>query len=234
MIAPAHERRSGFTLFELMIVMCIIVIAVAIVVPVADSIINPNQVSSAIDAVRAQWASVRGRAMEEGRPYRFSVQDGTSHFRLEPDDANAVGADAGIVREGDLPDPCIFGQSDSDIAGGNPTGISSQTAPSGSWRAVAVFLPDGTARADASLVFGSPGLPTVTLNLRALTGSVSQTGFGAPLPDQTTAGQNTAGQAARPDRGSCCHDASPMPSSAPLDRSFASPIAARASRSSRW
>jgi Tfp pilus assembly protein FimT len=195
-LIASPTKAWGFTLFELVIVMCLIVIAVAIVAPVADSLINPNNVTAAIDTVRAQWADARGRAMEEGRPYRFSVQDASSHYRLEPDDANAVGAAAGIVREGDLPDPCIFGQSDSDIAAGNPTGTSSQTAPTGSWRAVAVFLPDGTARADASLVFGSPGLPSVTLTLRALTGSVSQTGFGAPMTDQTTAGQNTAGQSA--------------------------------------
>jgi hypothetical protein len=165
---------------------------------VADSLINPNQVSAAVDAVRGQWSDARGRAMEEGRPYRFSVQDGSSHFRLEPDDANAIGATAGLVREGDISDPCIFGQSDGDIAGGDPNGTSSQTAASGSWRAVAVFLPDGTARADAALIFGRPGLPTVTLNLRALTGSISQTGFGAPATDQTKAGQNSAGQPTPP------------------------------------
>jgi prepilin-type N-terminal cleavage/methylation domain-containing protein len=193
-VAPGAEKRSGFTLFELVIVMCLIVIALAIIAPVADSLINPNQVTASVDAVRSQWADLRGRAMEEGRPYRFSVQDGSSHFRAEPDDADAVGAAAGVVREGDISDPCIFGQSDGDVQGGDPNGTSSQTAPSGTWRAVAVFLPDGTARADAALVFGRPGLPSVTLNLRALTGSVSQTGYGAPATDQTTAGQNTAGQ----------------------------------------
>jgi Tfp pilus assembly protein FimT len=189
-------KASGFTLFELVIVMCLIVIAVAIVAPVADSLINPNNVTAAIDTVRAQWADARGRAMEEGRPYRFSVQDGSCWYQVTPDDANAVGTATGITREGNIPDPCIFGQSDADIAGGNPTGTSSQTTSSGSWRAVVVFLPDGTARADASLIFGSPGLPSVTLTVRALTGSVSQTGFGAPATDQTTAGQNTAGQSA--------------------------------------
>jgi prepilin-type N-terminal cleavage/methylation domain-containing protein len=194
-IAPPRTP-SGFTLFELMIVMCLIVISVGIVAPLADSLINPNQVSAAVDAVRSQLADAHGRALEEQRPYRLSVQDGTSHFRLEPDDANAVGADAGIVREGDIPDPCIFGQAEGDIAAGDPNGTSSQTSPSGSWRAVAVFLPDGTTRADATVIFGRPGLPAVTLTVRALTGSITQTGFGAPAPDQTAAGQNTASQTA--------------------------------------
>ena len=192
---------SGFTLFELMIVMCLIVIAVGIVAPYADSLINPNQVTAAVDAVRGQLADIHGRAMEEGRPYRFSVQDGTSHFRVEPDDANAAGADAGIVREGDIPDPCIFGQSDGEIASGDPNGTSSQSSPSGSWRAVVVFLPVGTARADATVIFGRPGLPPVTLTVRALTGSITQTGYGAPAPDQTTAGQNTASQTAPQGQG---------------------------------
>jgi prepilin-type N-terminal cleavage/methylation domain-containing protein len=186
-IAPRcsqRTQRAGFTLFELMIVMCLIVIALAITVPLVDSIMNPNQVSAAIDAVRSQWADARGRAMEEGRPYRFSVQDGSSHFRVEPDDADAVGADAGIVREGDIPDPCVFVQSAGDLAGADPNSTSSQTSPSGSWRAVAVFLPDGTVRDDATLYFGRPGVPAATLTLRALTGSVSQTGYGAPAPDQ--------------------------------------------------
>ena len=183
-MTPIAPQRFGFTLFELMIVMCLIVIALAIAVPTIDSIMNPNQVSAAIDAVRSQWADARGRSMEEGRPYRFSVQDGSSHFRIEPDDADAVGVAAGTVIEGDLPDPCVFVQSAGDLAAGDPNGTSSQSSPSGSWRAVAVFLPDGTARDDATLNFGRPGVPAATLTLRALTGSVTQSGYGAPAPDQ--------------------------------------------------
>jgi Tfp pilus assembly protein FimT len=158
-------------LLELMLVMFLLVIALGIVAPFADSLLNPNQVSASIDAVRSQWADTRRRAMEEGRPYRFSVQDGTTSFKIEPDDADATGADAGTTTQGDIPDPCFFGTSPDAFQGAAGPQASSS---GGNWRAVVVFLPNGTARDDATLTFGRAGLPPATLKLRALTGAISQ------------------------------------------------------------
>jgi prepilin-type N-terminal cleavage/methylation domain-containing protein len=160
--------RSGFTLMEMVLVVMIIAIAAGIAVPVVESLLHPNQVAASIDTVRTNWEQTRARAMEEGRPYRFSIAEGGNTFRIEPDDAD-TNLDAGYTIEGELPESCLF------VDGG--TGIidaSAKAVASGGWKSVVVFLPDGTAREDVELSFGRPGLARVTLRLRALTGSVSQ------------------------------------------------------------
>jgi len=161
-------RREGFTLLELMLVMALIAVAAGIAVPVVDSMMHPNQVKASIDAVRANWEQARSRAMEEGRPYRFSVQENGGAFRIEPDDGD-INNEKGFTIDGELPETCLF------VDGGSGMIDASVKATSGgAYKTVAVFLPDGTARDDADLSFGRPGMARVTLRLRALTGHVSQ------------------------------------------------------------
>src|SRR5215212_171525 len=119
--------------------MFLMALALGLFAPVVDSMLHPNQVAASIDTVRAQWMEARGRAMEEGRPYRFSVQENSGNFKIEPDDTDDPNSEAGMVREGDLPQPCIFVEDAEGLQGmsGNPVS-------SGTWRVVAVFLPEGT------------------------------------------------------------------------------------------
>lgn len=164
--------RSAFTLLELVLVMFLMAVALAFAVPALDSLWNPNQVVAAVDNVRSVWMDGRNRAMEEGRPYRFSVETNGGHYRLEPDDANDNSQEDGTKIEGQLPTPCVFVESADALRGGSaPQSL-------GEYKAVAVFLPDGTARDDATLYFGRPGLPAATLKLRALTGQISQDSSG--------------------------------------------------------
>jgi hypothetical protein len=77
--------------------------------------------------------------------------------------------------DGQLPDQCLFvgsGSAGSILDPGMTANKGGTPAP------VAVFLPDGTAREDAQICFGRPGLLSVTLKLRALTGAVTQVGQG--------------------------------------------------------
>ena len=46
------------------------------------------KLTGGIDSVRAAWAMARARAVEEGRPYRFSVEPNGSRFRVAPDQAD--------------------------------------------------------------------------------------------------------------------------------------------------
>jgi len=61
----------------------------------------------------------------------------------------------------------IFGLSASDLAGasGAPSG-------GGTWEDGIVYLPDGSARDDASVFFGKAGLAPLELRVRGLTGAV--------------------------------------------------------------
>jgi len=161
-------RRSGFTLMEMALVLMIVVVAAGIALPLVDSLLHPNQLAAAIDAVRTNWEATRARAETEGRPYRFSVTEGGNTFRIEPDDAD-VNQEQGYTIDGVLPETCLFVP--------NGTGMVDPAAtPSGSgnFTTVAVFLPDGTARDNVELSFGRPGLMAVTLRLQFVTGVISR------------------------------------------------------------
>lgn len=162
-------RRSAFTLLEMVLVVLLIALAAGLALPAVDSMLHPNQVSAATDTVRANLEQTRSRAMEEGRPYRFSIVDNGNHFRIEPDETDG-NTDAGYVIEGQLPEACLFVTMGAGIIDDKLTANTGV----GPWKAVAVFLPDGTARDDMELSFGRPGLMRVTLKLRALTGSVGK------------------------------------------------------------
>src|SRR5215468_6662828 len=96
-------RRSGFTLMEMILVMLLLAVAAGISIPVIDSMLHPNQVAACNDAVRGHLELARNRAMEEGRPYRFSIQEQGNQFKFEPDDTDTNG-DKGFVVEGQLPE----------------------------------------------------------------------------------------------------------------------------------
>src|SRR4051794_28691946 len=102
---------------EMMLVVALMVILAGFIAPVADSLMHPNQVAASVDTVRAMWMDARGRAMEEGRPYRFAVQENSGKFCTEPDDPDDSTGQTGLKREGDLPQPCVFVESGEAIMG---------------------------------------------------------------------------------------------------------------------
>src|SRR5262245_26003542 len=79
------RRRAGFTLFEVVLVMAVLVIAAALTYPSLKGMYGYFKVHGAVDSVRAAWAQARAHAIEEGRPYRFAVEPDGSHYRVAPD-----------------------------------------------------------------------------------------------------------------------------------------------------
>jgi prepilin-type N-terminal cleavage/methylation domain-containing protein len=159
-------RRAGFTLFELMLVMMLILIAAALSIPAIDAMMADGRVKAARDMVRARWADIRGRAMKEGRPYKFLVISNTGKFKIEPEDPNAPSDtdEDPLVLEGELPETVLFHL---DAGGAAPTAGSD-------YQALAVYLADGTARDDVQIMFGTADVPgKIGLQLRALTGAVT-------------------------------------------------------------
>jgi Tfp pilus assembly protein FimT len=136
------------------LVTAIITIAATLIIPALQGMYGHYKKNGAADAVKAAWAQARSRAVEEGRPYRFTALPGTSHFRLAPDQ-NASGSAA--VVEGSLPEGVTF--AGAGAADGSGTSI--------------IFLPDGKASEDAVVVFQVPGAGATALRLRALTGAVT-------------------------------------------------------------
>lgn len=171
--------RKAFTLFEVILVMGLLVVTAALAIPVARSMYASARVTAAADTVRSHWSQARSRAIEERRAYRFSVKDGTGCFRVAPDSDEFWGDGQGemggpgqpLVLEGTLPETITFCQADANRV---PDG-----GEGGSWRTVAVFQPDGTAREDVIIAFGTAGQTPTLLRLRAATGDITS----ASLPN---------------------------------------------------
>jgi Tfp pilus assembly protein FimT len=186
--AVALPVRPSFTLLEVVLVLALLVVLGGMLYPALEASYGSYRVTAATDMVRAAWAQARSHAMDEGRPYRFSVIPEKNNFRIAPDSSqfwggsdNAAGAnsaDQAFILEDTLPKGVRFsygqpGDNNSASPLSADTNTASPSADSGSWASVATFLPDGTARADVEIVFQSKGARPVILTLRALTGVVS-------------------------------------------------------------
>ncbi|MCS7045933.1 MAG: prepilin-type N-terminal cleavage/methylation domain-containing protein [Gemmataceae bacterium] len=170
-------RRGGFTLLELMLVMAVMIIALSMAFPVFDALLASSRERAARDLVRARWAEMRARALEEGRPYRFAVTENTGKFRVAPDDeAYWSGRSTGdgvddrpLIVEGELPQGILFTRDERAFAE-----LTAAPPPGPEWgETIAVYLPDGTARGDAVIYFGKAGQRAIGLHLRGLTGAVT-------------------------------------------------------------
>jgi Tfp pilus assembly protein FimT len=182
------RRRPSYTLLELLLVCAVLVIVSALTVPSIDSMYGYYKMNAAVDSVKAAMVQARSAAIADGQPYRFCVVPGHGNYRVAPD-ANDYWSGGGqptppdpnnppTVVEDVLPTGVNFamGQNGSAPASAPANGGSSapvgQVDP-GSWSAVTVFLPDGTARDDVEIVFQVKGARTTAVQLRALTGIVT-------------------------------------------------------------
>ena len=99
-------ERQGYTLFEIIVVMAIIPVAAAVAIPTIRSMFADALVKAAADQVKSQGRA-RAKAMEEGKPYRFSVTD-NNKFRVGLDDD----FDGPNGMDDTLPCDVSFGQAD--------------------------------------------------------------------------------------------------------------------------
>jgi hypothetical protein len=160
------------------------------VYPSIEGMYSGYRVGASADQVRAAWAQARMHAMDESRPYRFSVKPGTSEFRIAPDASPYwMGSDEPqpdddrvnppLIKTDEITKPIVFDILDSPQS--TPLDAISQQAPTssvvgqvdGAWTTIAVFLPDGSARDDVKISLQSGGSKPTTLQLRALTGIVT-------------------------------------------------------------
>ena len=72
-----RNRRPGFTLIEVLLVMAIILIMAAVAFPTLSAMWGDVRAKAAADQVRAAWTEARARAIEDNRAYRFAVEPGT-------------------------------------------------------------------------------------------------------------------------------------------------------------
>jgi prepilin-type N-terminal cleavage/methylation domain-containing protein len=83
-----RAARHGYTLFELLLVLAIIVILAIIVVPSVGAFRGDSRQQAGADMIRSELAYARARAKEEGRPYRVAFSTDHTRIRRAPDDSN--------------------------------------------------------------------------------------------------------------------------------------------------
>jgi len=193
-------NRRAYTLLELMLVLALVVILAALVYPSFDAMYGQYKLSAAADSAKAGMTNARAQAIEEGQPYRFAIVPGKGNFRVAPhsqaywtggDPPVADGGHPLYAHEDSLPQGIVFVDSDQAVASeDSQTALDEGAVPPTQWKTVAVFLPDGTARAaddngqaqgqgqneivqtflrDVRAPRGTP----VTVTLRCMTGTVS-------------------------------------------------------------
>jgi len=179
-----RRSRQGYTLFEVILVLALIVLLAALTYPSVDAMSADSKVTAGGDMVRAAWADAQARAIDEGSAYRFFIIPNAGNFRVAPaTQSNLAGNQASDemnhswTMEGKLPKPIVFATGEGASSGPVDSGIddSVDTGPgnaAGSWVGVVTFLPDGTARDDAQVRIVGPGCRPLLLRVRGLTGAV--------------------------------------------------------------
>ena len=175
------SRRSGFSLFELMLVMAILVAASFLAIPAIQPMIATNDLQAASDAIQGRWTEMRTRAIAEGQPYRFAIREKTGEYKIAPDTKDYWGGDGEaatgtgdvqpLVVEDKLPGKVVFQKYD--ITCCDSCAAAQGQGGGGSWSHVLTFLPNGTAREDVQISFGQDGARSLTLVLRGMTGTVT-------------------------------------------------------------
>jgi prepilin-type N-terminal cleavage/methylation domain-containing protein len=182
-------RQRGFTLFEVILVLVILLVLGAVAVSSMDSTFAHYKVTAAADMVRGAWAEAQSHAINEGRPYRFAIVPNKGNFRVAPDGAGFWAGGSGtaqqddpsnpaFVREGALPKGVRFSinsaqPADSFDQGGDSSAPLESTDIS-QWSTVATFLPNGSAVEDlVEISFGARAAKSIVLRLRGITGVVT-------------------------------------------------------------
>lgn len=181
------KKRHGYTLFELILVVGIVLVASVLAAPSLSSLYSSYKLNAAVDTVRAAWAESRARAIEEGRPYRFAVEPQGTAFRVAPDhpdyweggEGTANDPDGrGLILEKRLPGGVRFsvnGEAAEDVPEEAFEGnlLEEREVANADWATGVIFQPDGTSREDIRVLFQIQGARPTVLILRGLTGHVS-------------------------------------------------------------
>ncbi len=191
-----HERRQGFTLMEVLLVLALLAVLGAFAWPAIKKPFANRRLQAAADAVRVQWCQARGQAVRSGHTYAFRFAPGGDRFRLGPaDDANSLalgsmtnnlpsGDTSGLppqeptppAQEGTLPDGITFVADDSPVNDPDSQPYdpdnAGQSDSGGGWSDAILFFPDGTTT-DAHVVITGQRGAGIRLTLRGITGSVT-------------------------------------------------------------
>lgn len=169
-------RRAGFTLFELVVVMAIIVAFAAVAWTTFDRVLVGEALRHGADQVRAAWTRARVTAIESGVAQAWIVQPETGAFAIEPWAEASDGLDPSTVtlplRVEQLPAGVVIERLREQVRA-NLAPASTAGAPSASGTLPpVVFHADGTT-SSVQLVLRDGHGQYIVLELRGLTAAVT-------------------------------------------------------------
>lgn len=184
------SRRGGYTLFEVLLVLALLVLLTGIVYPSFDAMYSDYRVHSAVDQIRALWATARSQAMNDGIPYRFAIVSGMGNCRIAPDTGDYWSTSESVtpppptenlqeaqplVQDETLPRGvrCQVGEVNPGAIEGGDSSLPHGTVDLSRWTTVGVFVPEGTTRNDIEVTLYSRNARALIVKMRALTGTVT-------------------------------------------------------------
>jgi hypothetical protein len=193
---PNCAPRGGFTIFELLIILALLVTVVAVSWPALQQFSLQYQLRQAGALVQARMTGARVHAIDTGVDYQFRFEPGGQRFIVLPFDTQALAESSASASSssssgnsasrhfpklgGRLPspkarfDPASTGaHSPQQVPGEWLAGMRDADQYSGvTWSAPILFHADGAASA-AHVVIRDNKSRSVTVSIRALTGGVS-------------------------------------------------------------
>ena len=165
-----HPARRGFTLFELIVVMALLLLLAAVILPSVGAFRGDTRQRAGADIIRGELAIARSRAMEEGRPYRIAISQDGKRIRRAPDtldfgEVAAFGHQDGSAVAVDFEFEHVTAEvftEQTDMA----------TEPVNGWVTIAIVKPDGTCHSDqVFVVVKEENNGQTRVRIRGLTGS---------------------------------------------------------------
>jgi prepilin-type N-terminal cleavage/methylation domain-containing protein len=184
--ASSNVRRAGFTLFEILLVMALLVVIAAVTMPVIADSLSRARLENGAELVRAAWGRARLSAMESGEPYVFRYEPEGSRYQIvllseltgenasevnalpaeEEEDEEYAEADMLILAKARLPQDIVFAKGQ---VAAVPQLAGAAASQEGGWSPPITFYADGTTT-DAVVEIANPDYEAIRVTLRGLTG----------------------------------------------------------------
>lgn len=192
------RMRSGFSLFEMVLVLGILALTAALVWPSLETMYGDSQLQNASDTIRARLIAARSDAMEDGKIYLFRFTPGGANYQIVPYDNNNEDSEnpeesKRTSQSGTLPPGLLFFETPTEITNRSDTAINmiakgglnlpssqsvlSETTTDLPWSDPVVFQPDGTC-GNLTLIIATFEGNYVELNMQSITGIVKVTPAG--------------------------------------------------------
>lgn len=164
-----HVARRGFTLFELIVVMALLLLLAAVILPSIGAFRGDTRQRAAADAFRSELSVARARAMEENRPYRVAISENGKRVRRAPDTAEFAQTPA--FAHSDSTAPAVDFELEHVTAEATTESDLKPESVEG-WVTVATLLPDGSCREDGvTVVLTEVNNGSMRVRVRGVTGS---------------------------------------------------------------